>query len=208
MQYFATGDAASYLATKPEVRIAMINRLDPSANVSLSFGAIAILDSMVEQFVELSESDTYIKAILDKVKKKTYPMSTGFNLSGIKAYQSIVPKSNVVKEVSSPLNMNNDFKALYDYVAIIEDHINITSENLDILVKASEDNVKKPIYAYEDVAGNTIWSKHPSESDIKSFEDNLVKMQAEYVKHYQLLAKDEDVKSLFEYYISKVSTGG
>jgi hypothetical protein len=208
LQYFATGDAASYLATKPEVRIAMIKRLDPNAKVSLSSGAIAIMDSMMDQFDELSATDTYVKAVWDKVQNKTYAMSSGFSASGIKAYYSPVnTNNNIVKEHLPPLKKKKDFRTLYTYVASIEDHINNASPNLAKLEEAFRDTAK-PKIDYQDNAGKRIWFRHPSQADINSFKENLIKMQAEYVKHYQLLAKDEDVKSLFEYYISKVSTGG
>tara|TARA_R110001592_G_scaffold361485_2_gene672224 strand:- start:354 stop:1634 length:1281 start_codon:yes stop_codon:yes gene_type:complete len=205
LQYFATGDAASYLATKPEVRTAMIKRLDPGVNVSLSSGAIAILDYMVEQFEELSSTDTYVKAIWDKVKKKTYIMSTGLGSSGIKAY--MVDTRSIIMEAGTASYAKKDFIDLYAYVGSIEDHISNASLNLEKLKRAHGDPAK-PTIDFQDAAGTNIWSRHPSQADVSIFQVNLEKMQAEYVKHYQLLAKDEDVKTLFEYYISKVSTGG
>lgn len=206
LQYFSTGSAANWLATKPEVRIAMIKRLDPGANTSLSSGAIAILDAMTDQFDELSSTDTYAKALWDKIKKKSYPMSDGLGSSGVKAYQLVVAP-NTIKEFTPPTYINNDFKTLYGYVGSIEDHISITLKTINIMEKAYV-NKTKPKIDYQDNTGKIIWSRHPSESDLKSIKENLVKMQSEYVKHYQLLAKDKDVKDLFEYYVSKVSTGG
>jgi hypothetical protein len=206
LQYFATGDAASYLATKPEVRTAMIKRLDPGADVSLSSGAIAILDSMVDQFDDLSASDTYVKAIWDKVQKKTYVMSDGLSSRGIKAYQLVVG-ANVIREFIPASNVNKDFKTLYAYVGSVEDHISNAVQSLAKMEKAFGDPTK-PTIDYQDDLGNILWSRHPLKADVKSFQDNLVKMQAEYIEHYQLLAKDEDVQNLFKYYISKVSTGG
>lgn len=213
LQYFATGDAASYLATKPEVRSVMINRLDPGAKMSLTSGAVAILGGVLNQFDELSEKDKFVAILWDKVKKKSYEMSTGLAASGIKSYMKSL--GDVVQEqpVSAPFTDNN-FKTLYEYVRSLDEDLDLAHQNFQKIKKAvnycenKEDDEPDSTLVYKQAGGGQLWSGCPTEEKVALFEGNLVKMQAEFTKHYRLLAEDPDVTALFKYFVSSISVGG
>ncbi|ABG42089.1 hypothetical protein Patl_3587 [Paraglaciecola sp. T6c] len=211
LQYFATGDSASYLATHPEVRIAMINRLDPEANVSLTSGALTILPALKRTIEAYADKDRYASDLLSRVNKKTYNMSSVSEVKNIISYEDSVSPNDVRQ---SDLSIkSNDFDSLYGYVFDLDSNIGTTQSAL-VRMKSAKNNLDAngapaPITVnYLKSDGSQIWSRVPSDADVKVVEDNLSKLKQEYTKHYQILAQDKDVKVLFKYVISKFSHGG
>lgn len=211
LQYFATGDSASYLATHPEVRIAMINRLDPEADVSLNSEAIMLFPALLRSIQKFAATDTYANILRKKIDSKTYEMSTVAEVQNIVAYEDPA-FPNIVRETGHGISSNN-FNDLYAYVVFLESSIKSSQSALNTMQSAKNkidaSGVLTPLTLdYFNRSGIKKWSRVPTDADIKKVKDNISKLKQEYVKHYPLLAKDQDVKALFKYVINKFANGG
>lgn len=212
LQYFATGKSASKMATHPEVRMAMINRLDPSTGVELNSNSLTILPAMKRLIEQIAENDKYAAELLKKVNANTYTMSDGYSSMGIVNYIEPDPAGTTVDQANIVTNANKDFDDLYQYVISLGEDLTTADKVLKFMeaAKTNKDGagVPQPIaITYNDAAGAVIWNRVPTDNDINAEKDNIIKLQNEYLKHYKILISDSDVIELFKYASNKAAKG-
>lgn len=206
LQYFATGVAATKLAAQPQVRINMLNKLDPSANLMLSEYAVKVLPTFVMLAKNMAKQDVYAAALLAKVQQKAFAILPD---SAINLYQQ-GSKVEIRMLAKQPTSAITTFEPVYAYLSRLKDQLLLARQNLDNMKTAQAEKQTMTLSEQNVTDGTWVdaWSRPPTETDIAALEQNNILLQHEFITVYQSIAADNDIKQLFRYVSSQVAAEG
>lgn len=204
LQYFATGNAASRLATQPKVRSAMLARLDPQSGLNLEPVTLPIVTGMLDLLDTLAEDDTYARSLKAALEQKQFVMP------------SVFPDANLVeyKETGLPntIELNTAIKSFDD--KNVKDMIAFLGQ-IRTAIEAAESSLEK-IRAGAAAADATFsflgWPeagpRAPTAADIQTAEQQLNNLRRAYIDHYRAFSNDADVATAYRYLSGRLNTGG
>jgi hypothetical protein len=208
LQYFATGEAASELATHPEVRMAMIRRLDPEAGFKTgAVGyALPVIVSSVDVLKKLQESDPYAKTLYQKLEGKTYDMPYSLVANKLSPYAeprndtiTIDPKTDFIKSDKA-----SDFTNLIAYLGTLTNAHANARDSLELAMSAKAENKSVTLSGFGAMDGARV----PNDDDLKRIGEDATKLQAEMFIQRERLETDQDIYNAFKYLSVKLTSGG
>jgi hypothetical protein len=200
LQYFATGNAASRLATQPKVRSAMLARLDPQSGPV----ALPILTGMLDLLAVLAEDDTFARSLQAALEQKQFVMPSAFPDANLVEYIDTGLPNTI--ELNTTSRLIND-KDVFDMIAFLG--------QIRTAIETAETSLEK-IRAGA-AAGDTTFSflgwpdsgpRAPTAADIQTAEQQLNNLRRAYLDHYRAFSSDADVITAYRYLGERFNTGG
>ena len=203
LQYFATGSAASSMATHPAVRMAMLSRLDPDENFQLQGvqAGLPVIFASLMALDRLGQDDAQARALYNAVANKNFSLPASMGAAGLNAYNppSNAPDTIMLDTASQQQSFSsNTFNDLVAYIKTLSESHEFTKESLEFAKLAKASNTK---VIFKDF-GAPIDSAVPrdvQDTDLQRIAADLEKLKKALEAQQAALSKDQDVYSAYSY---------
>lgn len=204
LQYFATGEAASRLATQPKVRSSMLARLDPQSGLRLDPVTLPIITGMLDLLDTLAADDTYARALQQTLEQKEFAMPGQFPDSDMVEYiETGLPNTIEMNTAGRSFNDKN----VADMIAFLG--------QLRTAIETAEGSVEKVRTGLENADATFSFlgwpdagPRVPTAADVETVEQQLNNLRRTYINHYRIFSNDADVATAYRYLSGRLNAGG
>ena len=210
LQYFATGSAASSMATHPAVRMAMLSRLDPDENFQLQGVKIGlpVIFASLKALETLGQDDPQAKVLFNAVANKKYALPASMGIAGLNAYYP--PSKALVTIMIDTTTQQKSFSRgtfndLVAYIKTLSESREFTAETL-AFSKLAKDSNTKVIFKNFGAPIDSSVPRDVQDTDLQRIAADLEKLEKALNAQQTALSKDQDVYAAYSYVNMQLSS--